>query len=274
MSELLECFRLAAPYINDISTNDICVAVSDLERYIAAVESESIKNVNIKPGDPVPENTVLMQAIRKGHRVMQRASAELLGVPYVACAIPIIENGVTVGGVTFLLTIDKQEHMIETASEVSAHLQQVSASSSLIAQESDSLVSIYNEMSGLSSGLGNYIRETDDVLRLIENFSRQTNLLGLNASVEAARVGNLGKGFGIIAGETRKLAAEITTSIKQIEEIFEVMKEVSVEQSGVIKKIDTIIDAQSESIKRVNENIQSLNAVVEELVSDAEKLIE
>lgn len=274
MPNLLQAFTNVAPFINDLTTNDISVALCDTEKYVLIVPSKGIPNPNVKVGQPVPENTVITDAMRSGRRMVKKCSADVVGVPYIACAIPLIENGELIGGACFLITTDKQEKMMEIADRLAEGASQLSASSGLIERESDGLVSIYHEMSGLSNGLNSYINETDDVLKMIENFSRQTNLLGLNASVEAARVGNVGQGFGIIAGETRKLASDITDSIKKIEDIFEMMKELSGDQKGIIKRIDNVISAQSESIKKVNASIKSLNETVNELVADTEKLVE
>lgn len=58
------------------------------------------------------------------------------------------------------------------------------------------------------------MKKTDEIIRFVQNVSKQTNLLGLNAAIESARAGEMGKGFSVVANEIRNLSTKTTLFLK------------------------------------------------------------
>lgn len=137
------------------------------------------------------------------------------------------------------------------------------------------------------------MKEIDVILESIQDIASQTNLLSLNASIEAARAGGAGKGFAVVAGEVKKLADDCVNASKQIAEI---VKNISgeMEKSGVLVReleenadsqlaklngandfVDNIIDgifAVSGEITEINAEIKSLDSVKAGIGSAIENL--
>ena len=72
--------------------------------------------------------------------------------------------------------------------------------------------------------LQKYSVQITEVINIINNISKQTQLLALNASIEAARAGNEGKGFSIVASEISKLALETENATKSITRLMFIQK--------------------------------------------------
>ena len=98
------------------------------------------------------------------------------------------------------------------------------------------------------------------IIKTIEDIALQTNILALNASVEAARAGSAGKGFSVVANEVRNLAAESAESVKNTNTL--------INRSVQSVKTGTEATAQAVSAMQViNDCIQSIKTLMDEIAA-------
>ncbi len=139
-------------------------------------------------------------------------------------------------------------------------------------------------LKGMNSGLLRIVdgsKRISDSIKIVEEISEQINLLSLNASIEAARVGEAGKGFAVVAAEVSKLADKTAQSVKEIEGLVgrnfaEIDRSLSTMTgtiqliSGVFEGLNSInsmigaIGEKIESQSKANEVVRSETASVQE----------
>jgi methyl-accepting chemotaxis protein len=116
--------------------------------------------------------------------------------------------------------------------------------SGVIKQTLDSILSISDTVSNAASSLSelnSHTQQISDIIEVIRSIADQTNLLALNAAIEAARAGEQGRGFAVVADEVRNLASRSAASTQQI--------------TGMISKIQSGADASIRSMENTVNNV-------------------
>ncbi len=271
MSQILENFVVVAPFIKELSISDVGVGISDREKYLYFVPDGEIPRMVAK-GNPVPQNTVLMEAMENDRRMVSRKDAATFGFPYIATAIPIKEKGTVVGGVVFVTSISKQERISEIVNDVDKVIYNLNSTLQSVRENSDKLSDISDGLLTTADKSIEYVKETDNILNLIKDIAKQTNLLGLNALIEAARAGKEGRGFAVVAEEIRKLAINTSNSINKIDEILNRIKQTTTEQYDISGTINKVAKSQAENSEESNSHVERLKETMQILKADASKI--
>jgi methyl-accepting chemotaxis protein len=111
-----------------------------------------------------------------------------------------------------------------------------------------------------------------DIIRTMDEITDQTNLLSLNAMIEAARAGSNGKGFAVVADEIRKLAEKSAREAKNIKTIIENIQKRTRETVNTAKKAENIVDTQELTLKATMATFDEVNRHVENLTENLDRI--
>lgn len=151
-----------------------------------------------------------------------------------------------------------------SASDIATESMNVAKEGQTLAENSMKTVQSANrstvELKKTIDALNSRVEEIGDIVTVIKDIADQTNLLALNAAIEAARAGEQGRGFAVVADEVRKLAER---TIRATDEIAEKINAVQTESRESIKSMDATAKEVAEALKSLNEVKKSLNKIAD-----------
>ncbi|PAD66813.1 hypothetical protein CHH83_22070 [Bacillus sp. 7586-K] len=158
-------------------------------------------------------------------------------------------------------------HITESISLVSEHSNTTTAESEKgnislkkTIDQMDSINKTVLSSSSIIKDLGERSKEIENIVAMISGISNQTNLLALNAAIEAARAGEHGKGFAVVADEVRKLAEESNRSAEQITHLIQEV------QNNTLNAVDAMNKCMQEmktGLELINETGTSFNHILQ-----------
>lgn len=126
--------------------------------------------------------------------------------------------------------------------------------------------------------------ETSSIRKIIDAINEiadQTNLLSLNASIEAARAGDAGKGFAVVADEVRKLAEESKDSVQDIKKIIDKIQDGTKNTVETAKKVEVVMSHQDKAVintidsyREINDNVTNLVMYLKEITDNVDNMEE
>ncbi|PHI38568.1 chemotaxis protein [Pseudoalteromonas sp. GCY] len=195
-------------------------------------------------------------------------------------------------GDTIIAASDQVSHSLQSIVHNTDQVYQANTESlHFVRGSSQSLTKLVAEVKQITTLLGNFsstvsgLKENSEnirnILKMVEEFSDQTNLLALNAAIEAARAGEAGRGFAVVADEVRALSVKVNAATRQISDFINQMNvlvgETNQESEQLIShssSAEKAISDTSQGFISMSDDFERNQAQLEEIVSAVHQLEE
>nr|WP_149087522.1 methyl-accepting chemotaxis protein [Pseudomonas prosekii] len=168
-------------------------------------------------------------------------------------------------------TVQEVARNAEEASEAAAAAdQQAREGDKVVGEAIAQIERLAIEVGNSTAAMGDLKRESDkigSVLDVIKSVAQQTNLLALNAAIEAARAGEAGRGFAVVADEVRSLAQRTQKSTEEIEELIVGLQTGTQQVATIMDNSRSLTDSSVELTRRAGGSLESITRTVSAIQS-------
>lgn len=238
--------------------------------------------------DKLTDSIVKLQAISghlasSGEELENKANRTKEAAEVIGTALIEISKGAGVQADDISTSSVQVSGMQENMLRITGSMDELSVTSKDMSEKGAQAARIVQELSSVSDKsaeafqkISEQIYKTNEsvvkiqeVVNLIAEIASQTNLLSLNASIEAARAGSAGRGFAVVAGEIQKLAEQTNSSAKVIDEIILSLSE---ESHQAVEQINGAMNMIMDQKTKLEETKLKFNVVEEGIVSTADQM--
>lgn len=264
-NEVINAFDLLIPYLKIFFDNEASFAITDREKFLHNVRNDG----DNYDGTPLAPTGAAVKAIKEGQPVINYFPSMSLR----SYSVPIKGKDGTVDGCIVVGKSDKKrEELLQVSRNLSTALKDISEVANDFSSKLNSIVEMNAETSKKLDEAHQNASNTGKIFDFIRQVSSQTDLLGINAAIEATRTGAEGRGFNVIAQEIRKLSE---TSRESVDKIYTTLNAISKSVDDICvttAKSQEITESYSTSFTEIASNVEKLSINAQKLEEMADKL--
>ncbi len=211
------------------------------------------------------------EVIRTGRRKHNYLPEEVMGEAFEGELVPVKDGGDVVGCLICTYSVGVKKQMSEIASQFQKSVKDVDESIQTVINGIESLFNMLTEMDRMANGVEVDVKNAVEVVNKVSSNASRSNMLALNASIEAARSGEFGRGFAVVANEMGQLAKDSAGSANAIRETLNTITEHLVSIMSSIKDANNVAKEHMESVSQIQKILDQTLVLAGRLEEDIGK---
>lgn len=243
----------------------VSIAVTNTKGFIKSISCDSIPLV-ADYGDALPAGSAAIEAMEQRKIVIRDIPDTVYGVPFRSHATPIMtKKGEVIGVILVAKNQEKSLKVTMTSEIITNQMEEITLAMENLQSHNKELVEMNDKINDFVAKSLENTKNSEEILSMISKIATQTNLLGLNAAIEAARAGVVGNGFTVVAKEIGRLSQSTKESVNTSNEIIERIYGSVTNIADTVQKTKQVQMKQMGEIDGMNSSILELQAIAEEL---------
>lgn len=262
----LEKYIEVVPVIRDALGMDIMMSITDGNEFLGYWKGDKMV-ADIHVGDKLSHDDPMWEVFKTGRKIQTVMPASVYGFEFNAIMIPIKEYGKVVGTLGIAVSLENDSFTKTMSSQLLACVSSVQSSMVSMEEENDL---IYHSSEQIKEETNSILENTDKIFeyaKSIQKIANDTNMLSLNASIEAARSGEAGKGFNVVANRMSELSKDTTSASKEIIGLLEEFRNTANEMNDALLKQQKAHDKQAEGARLLAEYASEIESLTKNLIS-------
>ena len=211
------------------------------------------------------------EVIRSGKRKHNYLPEEVMGEAFEGELVPIKDGGQVVGCMICTYSVNIKKQMSEIANQFQESVKAIDGSIQAVISGIESLFHMLTEMDRMANGVESDVQNAVMVVNKVRSNASRSNMLALNASIEAARSGESGRGFAVVANEMGKLAKDSGGSATEIKETLNTITDHLVTIISSIKDANNVAKGNMENISQIQKILDQTLVLAGKLEEDIDK---
>lgn len=256
----------ALPIVHQTVGKDSYLTVLDADSIVCGYAVPASEEPRFRVGDKLKDTSGgVSEVLRTGEKKFNYLPKDVAGTAFEGVLVPIKDGDKVVGCLTYSYSVEDKNDVKNMAEEFKNSIRVIDEAVQKVIDSIKSLFEMLSAMTELTEGVNHDVQEVTDVVQKISGNASRSNILALNASIEAARSGDSGRGFAVVANSMGELANDSGSSAKEIGEKLDVMRQHLLSISTSISDANNVAKGHMDSVSDIREKLANTIALAEEM---------
>ncbi|MDE7299241.1 MAG: hypothetical protein K2N94_10500 [Lachnospiraceae bacterium] len=260
------------PIMRQLFEHDVYISVLDRDGVIQGYSIPDGVAPMLSVGQAfVDPSGAFDEVIRTGRRKHNQLPEQVMGEAFEGELVPIKDGGKVVGCVVSTYSVGTKKQMSKIANQFRESVGSIGGSIQAVTDGIESLFQMLAEMDRMASGVESDVHNAVEVVNKVSSNASRSNMLALNASIEAARSGDSGRGFAVVANEMGQLAKDSGSSATAIKETLNTITKHLVTIISSIKDANHVAKEHMENVSQIQKILDQTLVLAGKLEEDISK---